>query len=279
MPELPEVATVAHSLRLQLLSRTFVSVQVLWERTVDRPDVRSFCAALTGARVVDVGRRGKFITMQLGTGQTLLTHLRMTGKYLIQPVSGQDPHARVRFQLDDEGWLIFSDTRKFGRLYLVEDASEVLGALGPEPLDKDFTPERLTEMLAGRRGRIKPLLLNQNFIAGLGNIYTDEALWRARIHPLRSAGTLTPDEAIALHAGIVSVLGEAIDGGGTSLRDQQYRQPDGGAGAYQDLLAVYGRVGGECLRCGAAVERLVVGQRGTHLCPDCQKRPEQEVRD
>jgi formamidopyrimidine-DNA glycosylase len=125
-------------------------------------------------------------------------------------------------------------------------------------------------MLAARRGRIKPLLLNQNFIAGLGNIYTDEALWRARIHPLRSAGTLTPDEVVALHAGIVSVLGEAIDGGGTSLRDQQYRQPDGDTGAYQDLLAVYGRAGGECPRCGATVERLVVGQRGTHLCPNCQ---------
>lgn len=274
MPELPEVETVAQSLGLQLLSRTFVHVQVLWERTVDRPDVRSFCAALTGAMVADVGRRGKFITMQVGTGQTLLTHLRMTGKYLVQPDPGEDPHVRVRFELDDGRWLIFSDTRKFGRMYLVDDPSEVLGDLGPEPLDEDFTLERLAEMLAGRRGRIKPLLLNQNFIAGLGNIYTDEALWRARIHPLRSAGTLEPPEIAALHAGIVSVLDEAIGGGGTSLRDNQYRQPDGGAGAYQDLLAVYGREGRDCPRCGAPVERLVVGQRGTHLCPNCQTRPE-----
>jgi formamidopyrimidine-DNA glycosylase len=126
MPELPEVETVAHSLRQQLRSVTFVNVQVLWERTVDRPDVRSFCAALTGARVVDVGRRGKFITMQLDSGQTLLTHLRMTGKYLVQPASDEDPHARVRFQLDDGRWLIFSDRRKFGRLYLVDAPSDVL---------------------------------------------------------------------------------------------------------------------------------------------------------
>jgi formamidopyrimidine-DNA glycosylase len=290
MPELPEVETIARGLHLQLLSRTFTSVEVSWERTVDRPDVPSFCAALTGTKVVDVGRRGKFITMGLSTGQTLLTHLRMTGQLLIQPANyhpeprpesveglaeGQPtpndaPHTRVRFQLDDGRWLLFSDTRKFGRMYLVDDPLEVLGELGPEPLEDEFTPERLAAMLAGRRGRIKPLLLNQNFLAGLGNIYADEALWRARVHPLRGAGTLTPDEVARLHAGIVSVLCEALEEGGTSLRDYQYRQPDGDAGAYQDLLAIYGRAGGDCPRCGATIERLVVGQRGTYICPRCQ---------
>jgi formamidopyrimidine-DNA glycosylase len=289
MPELPEVETVARGLRLQLVSRTFDGVQVLWERTVDRPDVPTFCAALAGVAVVDVGRRGKFITMPLDSGQTLLTHLRMTGQFLIQPtnchparaarrvskpVEGQPsilpPHTRVRFQLDDGRWLLFSDTRKFGRLYLVDDPLEVLGDLGPEPLESDFTPERLEKMLAGRRGCIKPLLLNQAFIAGLGNIYTDEALWRARVHPLRRASTLLPDEVARLHGGIVSVLSEAIGGGGTSLRDNQYRQPDGQGGTFQTLLAVYGRAGCDCPRCGATVERLVVGQRGTHICPRCQ---------
>jgi formamidopyrimidine-DNA glycosylase len=126
-------------------------------------------------------------------------------------------------------------------------------------------------MFSGRKGRIKSLLLNQNFIAGLGNIYADEALWRAQIHPLRSAATLTSDEIVSLHAGIVSILSDAIQSGGTSLSDNQYRQPDGGAGAYQALLAVYGRAGADCPRCGAGVERLVVGQRGTHFCPGCQK--------
>jgi formamidopyrimidine-DNA glycosylase len=226
--------------------------------------------------VVDVARRGKFITMQLGTGQTLLTHLRMTGKLLIlspdvDPLA--DPHVRVCFQLDDGRWLVFSDTRKFGRMYLVDDPLEVLGKLGPEPLSDAFNPTRLTELFAGRTGRIKPLLLNQSFLAGLGNIYADEALWRARIHPLRGAATLTSDEVARLHDGIVSVLREAIADGGTSLRDNQYRQPDGEAGAYQDLLAIYGRAGRNCPRCGATVERLVVGQRGTHICPRCQVLP------
>lgn len=291
MPELPEVETVARGLRPQLLSRAFVSVQVLWERTIDQPDVPTFCAALTNATVVDIGRRGKYITLGLSTGQTLLTHLRMTGKLLIQPtnqpstqptthlanwpIPNDDPHTRVRFRLDDGRWLLFSDTRKFGRMYLVDDPLEVLGGLGPEPLAKDFTPARLAEMLAGRRGRIKPLLLNQNFLAGLGNIYTDEALWRAGVHPLRGAGTLAPDEIARLHAGIVSVLHEALEGGGTSLRDNQYRQPDGSVGAHQELLAVYGQAGRDCpRRCGARMERLVVGQRGTYVCPRCQTWPE-----
>jgi formamidopyrimidine-DNA glycosylase len=274
MPELPEVETVARALRAQLISRVFVSVEVLWERTVDRPAVPTFCAALARAGVVDIARRGKFVTMLLDTGHTLLTHLRMTGQLLIQPARGDERYVRVRFGLDDGRRLVFSDTRKFGRMYLVDDPLEVLGDLGPEPLATGFSSEYLAERLVGRRGRIKPLLLDQSFIAGLGNIYADEALWRAQIHPLRGAGTLTTNEVIRLHHGIVSVLVEAIEEGGTSLRDNQYRQPDGDAGAYQSLLAAYGRAGQSCLRCGTPVERIVVGQRGTHLCPRCQPRPE-----
>lgn len=268
---------VARGLRSQLLSCVVESVCVLWERAIDRPDVPTFCRTLLGAGLVDVARRGKFITMQFDTGQTLLTHLRMTGKLLILPPDGNpndDPYARVHFGLGDGRWLVFSDTRKFGRMYLVDDPLEVVGKLGPEPLGNDFTCQRLMTILDGKRGRIKPLLLDQSFIAGLGNIYTDEALWRARIHPLQSANTLTPDQIAHLHAGIISVLSEAIGGGGTSLRDNQYRQPDGGAGAYQHSLAVYGRAGGDCPRCGASVARLVVGQRGTHYCPECQVLPE-----
>lgn len=274
MPELPEVETIARMLRPQLLSRVLVGVQVFWARTIDRPDAPAFCAALTGARIVDVARRAKYITVRLDTGQTLLAHLRMTGKLLVlehnAPALEEDPHIRVQFELDDGRYLVFSDTRKFGRLYLVDDPLEVLGRLGPEPLAADWTPARLAGMLAGRKGRIKPLLLDQRFLAGLGNIYTDEALWRAGLHPLRSAATLTPDEIARLHAGIVSVLQEAIEGGGTSLRDQQYRQPDGSSGAHQDALDVYGRAGQNCPRCDAPLERIVVGQRGTHFCPTCQ---------
>jgi len=255
-------------LRRELLSRTFTDVDVLWERTVDRPDVPAFCARLTGAAVRDVGRRGKFITMSLDTGQTLLTHLRMTGQFLFQP---DDPtHIRVRFRLDDGRWLLFSDQRKFGRMFLVDDPLEVLGDLGPEPLTGEFTAERFAAMLAGRRRRVKPLLLDQTFIAGLGNIYTDEALWRARIHPLRPAHTLTPDAATHLHAGIVSVLRQAIAGGGTTLPDRKYVGPHDDPGTHQESLAVYDRIGQACPRCGATVERIVVNQRGTHFCPKCQ---------
>jgi len=271
MPELPEVETVARTLREQLLSRRIAKVEVFWDRTIDRPDPATFCSVLAGARVDAVGRRGKFITMQFDTGHTLLTHLRMTGKFLLEPAPSDDAYARVRFLLDDGRWLVFSDTRKFGRMVLVTDALQVLGQLGPEPLAKDFTAARLQDMLAERRGRIKPLLLNQTFIAGLGNIYADEALWRAMVHPLQNANTLTPDQVARLHAGIVGVLTAAIGEGGTSLSDNQYRQPDGGGGAYQDLLAVYGRAGQGCLRCDTAVERIVVAQRGTHYCPGCQK--------
>jgi len=277
MPELPEVETIARALRPQLLSRVFVGIQVLWERTVDRPDVSTFCARLTGAQVVGVARRGKYITMRLDAGQTLLTHLRMTGKLLIHPTRPQDAstpdddsHARVLFQLDDGRRLVFSDTRKFGRMYLVNDPLEVLSGLGPEPLSADLDSERLAHMLAGRRGRIKPLLLNQRFLAGLGNIYTDEALWRAKIHPLRNAGALTADETLCLYTSIVSVLREALEDGGTSLSDNQYRRPDGRTGAHQATLAVYGRAGQACPRCSATIERIVVGQRGTHFCPMCQ---------
>lgn len=271
MPELPEVETVARTLRQQLVSHKIAQVEVFWERTVDRPEPATFCTHIAGARVDAVGRRGKFITMQFDTGHTLLTHLRMTGKFLIEAVPSDDAYARVRFLLDDGRWLVFSDTRKFGRMFLVSDPLQILGQLGPEPLSEDFTLARLGDMLAERRGRIKPLLLNQSFIAGLGNIYADEALWRAKVHPLQHADTLTPDQVARLHAGIVKVLTAAIGEGGTSLRDNQYRQPDGEGGAYQDLLAVYGRAGQGCLRCGETIERIVVGQRGTHYCPGCQK--------
>jgi formamidopyrimidine-DNA glycosylase len=276
MPELPEVETVAQQLHTELSSQRLVGVAVLWERTIDRPDATAFCTALTGARVQDVGRRGKFIVIRLDTGQTLLVHLRMTGKLLVLPPDAHpsdDDYTRVHFKLDDGRWLVFSDTRKFGRMYLVDDPAEILGDLGPEPLEPAFTTERLAEMLSRRRGRIKPLLLNQVFIAGLGNIYADEALWRAQVHPLQSADTLTADQVRRLYQGIVSILHQALAEGGTSLRDNQYRMPDGSTGAYQELLSVYGRVGQPCPRCHTAIERLVVGQRGTHYCPDCQRLP------
>ncbi len=277
MPELPEVETIVRKLRPHLAGRTFTEVVMLWERIVTRPGAAAFCRSLTGAQVQNVERRGKYLLFPLDTGQTWLVHLRMTGKFLLRTAregDGAGPHVRARFHLDDGTWLLFSDTRKFGRFYLVDDPQEVVGALGPEPLAADFTAAQLAERLAGRRGELKRLLLDQHFIAGLGNIYVSEALWRAGIHPRRVAGTLTREEAERLHAAIVGALTEGIANGGTTLGDGQYVYPDGGLGRQQEYLAVYERAGEICPRCGAPVERIVQGQRSTYLCPICQKLTE-----
>jgi formamidopyrimidine-DNA glycosylase len=274
MPELPEVETVVRKLRPHLVGRTIEEVQVLWDRIVDRPDVEAFRRALTGAGITAVGRRGKFLVFSLDTGQTLLAHLRMTGKFFVRGAEegpGEEPHVHVRVRLSDGEWLLFCNTRKFGRFYLVDDPEEVVGELGPEPLAPDFTPERLAGMLEGRRGELKRLLLNQNFIAGLGNIYVSEALWRAGVHPARVAGSLSPQEVERLHGAIVGTLEAGLRDGGTSLADREYVYPDGGLGGHQERLAVYDREGDRCPRCGYVIERFVQGQRSTYFCPRCQR--------
>jgi formamidopyrimidine-DNA glycosylase len=271
MPELPEVETVARGLRAALVGRTITDVKVLWTRSVVPPDPSAFARRLTGQTVTGVGRRGKWVVMALSGGDTLLVHLRMSGRLLIESEPClDDRHLRVLIQLDDGRRLSFVDQRKFGRMIVTDDPDQVLGDLGPEPLSDAFTPERFGEMLAQRRGRIKPLLLNQRFLAGLGNIYTDEALWQARIHPLRPANTLTPAEVQRLHQAIQTVLAAAIASGGTTLDDASYRQADGQAGEFASKLAVYGRAEEACPRCGGEIARITVCQRGTHFCPRCQ---------
>ncbi|HET91054.1 MAG TPA: bifunctional DNA-formamidopyrimidine glycosylase/DNA-(apurinic or apyrimidinic site) lyase [Chloroflexi bacterium] len=274
MPELPEVEMVAQGLRSALVGSTIVSVTVYWARSIALPDADEFARRLEGESITDVGRRGKWVLLTLGSGSGLLIHLRMTGQLILQeerPVN--ERHLRVLFALADGRWLCFFDQRKFGRMVLTTEPQGVVRELGPEPLEDEFTAATFAGMLARRRGSIKPLLLNQRFLAGLGNIYTDEALWRAGIHPLRRADSLTPDEAVGLHGAVRAVLREAIASGGTTLADTAYRQPDGQAGAFGGLLAVYGRAGQPCPRCGAEIERTLVGQRGTHICPHCQPRP------
>lgn len=273
MPELPEVETIARKLRPHLTGRSIAAADVLWARTVDRPDAATFCRALVGQRVLDVTRRAKFLLLPLENGQMWLVHLRMTGKFFVYgagDVPDEDSHTRARFRLDDGTQVFFSDTRKFGRFYLVDDPADVVGHLGPEPLGAEFTPEWLQSALQGRRGEIKRLLLDQTFVAGLGNIYVSEALWQAGIHPLRAAGSLTGEEAMRLHRAIVAALREGVENGGTSLGDRQYVYPDGGLGRQQERLAVYERAGDTCPRCGYAVERIVQGQRSTYFCPVCQ---------
>jgi len=277
MPELPEVETIVRKIRPVLLGRSISAVELLWERTLDRPSPEMFRSALLGARVDAVGRRGKYIAITLGDVGQLLIHLRMSGKFVVHPPGegpGDELHARVRLQLDDGTWLAYIDPRKFGRFYLVGDSTELLGHLGAEPLAPEFTAETLASVLQNRHAEIKRLLLDQTLLAGLGNIYANEALWRAGIHPQRTADSLDLGDVRRLHQAIVSVLGEAVAHGGTSLEDRQYVYPDGGLGGHQMHLSVYDRAGEMCPRCGYALERLVQGQRSTYFCPLCQRRPD-----
>jgi formamidopyrimidine-DNA glycosylase len=272
MPELPEVETVVRGLGESLPGRTITGVDVHWERSIGAPAPATFADRLIGQTVTGVRRRGKWIVIELKSGDALLVHLRMTGQLLIEHARSPDgDYTRVVVRLDNGVRLRFSDMRKFGRLVLTEDASEVLGGLGPEPLADDFTVGRFQRMLVQRRGRIKSLLLNQRFLAGLGNIYVNEALWQARIHPLRAANSLSPAEAKRLYSTIRSVLRAAIEAGGTTLDNGNFKQADGEAGAFINQLQVYGREGELCDCCEAPIERITVGQRGTYFCPCCQE--------
>jgi formamidopyrimidine-DNA glycosylase len=279
MPELPEVETVVRGLQAALVGHTIADVKVLWTRSVVPPDLAVFTRRLSGQTVIDVRRRGKWIVMALGNGDTLLIHLRMSGRLVIESQTClDDRHLRVLCLLNDGRRLGFIDQRKFGRMILTDDPTQVLGDLGPEPLSEGFTSDRLKEMLKSRRGRIKPLLLDQRFLAGLGNIYTDEALWRARIHPLRLTNTLTAAEIERLHEAIRVVLTSAITSGGTTLADESYRQANGQAGECAGERAAYGRTGQPCSRCGWAIARIKVSQRSTHFCPKCQPLQEKKFK-
>lgn len=272
MPELPEVETIARDLREQLVGRSIVGVVMAWEGCVDRPSPETFCEQTVGRRIEAVDRRGKFLVFGLSGGGALLAHLRMTGSFLIKdPKDPWETHDRLAFALDNGKELRFADVRKFGRLYLAESAEEVVGDLGPEPLHEEFDLEAFGRLFEKRRGMIKPLLLNQRFLAGLGNIYVDEALFRARLHPRRTVESLSREELGRLYEAIRGVLQAAITNQGTSRSD--YVRPDGTRGRHQDELLVSGRAGEPCPKCGTEVERIVVGSRGTFICPRCQVGP------
>lgn len=274
MPELPEVETIVRQLSPRLAQHQILGVELLWERIVQQPGPTEFSQRLKGSRIITVGRRGKFLQFALDTQWTWLVHLRMTGKFRIREpgsASASDtPHTHARLWLENGTQLDYIDPRKFGRFYLVEDPAIITGSLGPEPLSPDFTSEWLIAALSRRRGEIKRLLLDQSFIAGLGNIYASEALWRAGIHPLRNAKDVTVTEAVRLWEAIVSVLRESVENGGTSLADRQYVYPDGNLGHQQGYLSVYDRAGERCPRCGYALERITQAQRSTFFCPICQ---------
>ena len=274
MPELPEVETVAADLRPLLIGRRFSAAHIAWPRTLAEPDPAALTERLRGRQIIDVGRRGKYLLIHLDSGETLIVHLRMTGHLAVVPDGSPalaDAHLRAWFGLAEGERLVFTDARKFGRIWLVDDLARVVGKLGPEPLDWTFTAEVLAGRLQGRRVAIKAALLDQAVVAGVGNIYADEALFRAGIHPLRRAAGLTVDEIAALRDAIRQVMAESIDQRGTLLRD--YRTPYGADGAFQERLRVYRQTGRPCPRCGAAIERIRVTQRSTHFCPQCQRLP------
>jgi formamidopyrimidine-DNA glycosylase len=236
------------------------------------PTAEQLAEQLPGRCIVDVSRRGKFVVVSLSDSSHLLVHLRMSGQLRVESAcDSPDAYARVIFRMSDGRQLVFSDTRKFGRVYWTRHLGDVVGDLGPEPLAGDYSLQDLAGALSERRGAIKPLLLNQRFLAGLGNIYTDEALFVARLHPLRKANTLTPKEVKRLYRGIRTVLTQAIDGRGTTLDDERYLDAEGWPGSYGERLRVYQRAGEPCPRCGQPIERIVVAGRGTHVCPNCQE--------
>jgi formamidopyrimidine-DNA glycosylase len=271
MPELPEVETVARILRGRIVGETIADVQVNWERTIEGWEVSAFRETLRGRTITGIGRRGKYILIEVPP-QWLIVHLRMTGRLCDCSVRDDpllsDKHVHVSLRFASGRVLYFWDLRKFGRFWLVDNPQAVVGDLGPEPLDEGFSAAEFVRLLMARRRQLKPALLDQRFLAGLGNIYVDEALWQAQLHPLRRTHTLTQGEAARLYTSIRRVLRDALAHDGTTLRD--YRTPCNEPGQHQYMLAVYGRQGEPCPRCGGSIERIVVGQRGTHYCPRCQ---------
>ncbi len=274
MPELPEVETIARGLAPQLQSQRILAIEKLdWERMVKTPDVPLFRALLPGRTILHVGRRAKWLLFTLDEGWTLTLHLRMSGRINVFGSDAiADQHTHLVLQLTDERRVFFRDPRKFGRVQLLTagELETFTHSFGPEPLAEEFTADKLAAILAHRTTALKPLLLNQERIAGLGNIYVDESLWYAQLHPLRPANTVQPAEVTRLHTAIRTMLERAIACGGSTLRD--YRDGYGGEGQNQRYFSVYAQKGKPCPRCSTPIERILVAQRGTHLCPVCQQR-------
>ncbi len=275
MPELPEVETTARSLRPGLLGRVIVDVRAIdYAPLVEPLTPQAFAAAVTGRTIQQIGRRGKFLLLQLDSTDVLAIHLRMSGRLYLVPREGPvDRHTHAILDLDNGRSLHFHVPRKFGRMRLLTTAQyEALDAqLGPEPLAPSFTARALVARLQSRpRARLKALLLDQRFIAGLGNIYADESLFRAGLQPLRASGSLSPEETEHLYKAITEVLSEAIAAEGTTLADGVYLFGPGEAGRFAARLQVYGRPDQPCPRCGDPIRRQVVAGRSTHFCPRCQ---------
>ncbi len=274
MPELPEVETLRQALAAALCGKTFSEVELRYPPLVRQPSAAQFVQCLPGQQVEEVARRGKYLLLHL-TSLTLVIHLRMEGKvWLGWAAEVQEKHVHAVFTFTDGTLLLYQDVRKFGTMDLVPrgrlELVSGLNRLGPEPLETHFTPAVLAQQLRKHaRSMIKPALLNQEVVAGLGNIYTDEALFLAKIHPERRVSSLRGPHVLALHEAILDVLQRGLEAGGASVRS--YRHSNGEEGAFQWQLYVYGRQGLPCERCQRPIQRIVVAGRGTHLCPRCQR--------
>lgn len=244
-------------------------VEVLWNRSVAKPDLLTFTQEITTKRIEAISRSGKYLVFRLDAHDYLLIHLRMSGDLLVERQSiSISTHMRLIFNLENGLRLGFHDARKFGRVWLTKNPNEILSGLGPEPLDETLSAEVFYDRMHSRRRQLKPLLLDQSFIAGLGNIYTDEALFEAGLHPLTPANQVSMAQAEKLLAAIRYVLKEGIRRNGASI-DWVYR-----GGDFQNYFKVYQRSGESCYRCGSEIVRIVAGQRGTHYCPKCQPEPD-----
>lgn len=278
MPELPEVQTIVDDLNVAgLVGTTIAAARVFWPRTIAFPSPRDFCRTIKGKKISAITRRGKFLVFDFENSHHLLIHLRMSGRiHLVATDSKRLKHEHVSLRFDDGKQLRFHDTRKFGRMYLVDNPQKILGKLGPEPLAADFKLKNFAQRIHRRNRLLKPLLLDQAFIAGLGNIYVDESLWDAKIHPCRIASSLSDAEIQSLHRAIPKVLKRGIKNLGTTLGTGKtnFYSVARRQGQNEEKLKVFRRTGLACSRCKAIVERIIVGQRSTHICPSCQRKPE-----
>ena len=276
MPELPEVQCVVDALRgKNLLGGRICGAAVYWPKTIAELDPADFCSKINGRTILQISRRGKYILFDLSGGLTLMIHLRMTGRLNWEPRDRpRNKHEHVILDVGRTHSLRFQDTRKFGRIWLTTAPERILDRLGPEPLEESFSVERFSTMLKTTNRQIKPLLLDQHFLAGLGNIYVDEALWESRIHPQRISRSLTVHEVRDLHRAIPHVLNKGLRNLGTSLgagKGNLYL-PGNRPGRNADALNVFRRTGRACPRCDSTIVRFVVAQRSSHICPDCQKK-------
>lgn len=278
MPELPEVETIKNHLERHIKGCIFQGIRIFDTRPIREPSIEEFCRRLTGKQVLGLERRGKYLVIRLSEGENLIIHLRMTGSLLWKPKT-DERYKRVEFLFKGGGRVVFTDIRRFGTICLVRKPSEIVGNLGVEPLCKQFSARYLEKVLSKRKTPVKTVLLNQELIAGIGNMYADEALCRAGIHPLRPACSIKPSETKILHKSIRLVLNKGISKQGASIRD--YRQPDGSRGsAHTEFIAAH-RLGQPCPSCGTAIARIIVGQRGTYYCPLCQPagKPEKKLKE